>query len=268
MIDRPHVFRVDGYCLFFHIRMDGMHCPQCNFEQPDGRSECARCGVIFQKYRARSVPPRIVDEAAENGSEAGSLIRQLLFWIKPEVNPFYFAGRAIVFLFLLILGIHYILAGWQGNYAGETFLHGVNLAFHEAGHLLFRPFGRFLTVLGGSLGQLLIPLICMVTFLIKSRDPFGASVALWWLGQNFMDMAPYIGDARALRLILLGGITGRDAVDYHDWEFLLKKLGWLKWDRTLAWISHGTGSLCILLAILWGAYILYRQYGRMRQKTV
>ena len=31
--------------------------------------------------------------------------------------------------------------------------------------------------------------------LLQSRDAFGASVAGWWLGQNFLDIAPYIGDA-------------------------------------------------------------------------
>lgn len=246
-----------------------MQCPKCYFEQPDGTPECARCGVIFKKARALHTAPAADIQAPgdEDAVEPGGLIRQLLLGVPAEVNPFYFAGRALVLTALVILGIQYILAGWQSNYAGESFLHGVNLAFHEAGHLLFRPFGRFITVLGGSLGQLLIPLICMGTFLIKSRDPFGASVAFWWLGQNFMDIAPYIGDARALRLILLGGITGRDAVDYHDWEFILKKLGWLPWDRALAWLSHGLGSLCVLTAILWGAYLLHQQYKWMRLRS-
>ncbi|MFZ5572296.1 MAG: zinc ribbon domain-containing protein [Thermodesulfobacteriota bacterium] len=245
-----------------------MRCPKCDFEQPEGSPECARCGVIFRKARPGNLPPVSSSghhaAAGEEEPGAGHVIRELLFGSHQEVNPFYFAGRVLVFIGLVILGIQYILAGWQSNYPAGTFLHGVNLAFHEAGHLLFRPFGRFMTVLGGSLGQLLMPLICMAVFLIKSRDPFGASVAFWWLGQSFLDLAPYIGDARALRLILLGGITGRDAVDYHDWEFLLKQLGLLQWDRTLAFLAHGFGSLCILSAMLWGAYLLFNQYKHMR----
>ena len=42
-----------------------------------------------------------------------------------------------------------------------SFWHLVNLPFHEAGHILFRPFGRLMTSLGGSITQLLMPLICL-----------------------------------------------------------------------------------------------------------
>lgn len=57
--------------------------------------------------------------------------------------------------------------------------------------------------LGGTLGQVLMPVICLVTFLVKTRDPFGAAVALWWTGENLLDVAPYISDARSLDLVLL-----------------------------------------------------------------
>ena len=60
-----------------------------------------------------------------------------------------------------------------------------------------------------------MPFVCLVTFVLKTRDPFGASVALWWSAENFMDVAPYINDARAMELILLGGFTGQE-VDAHD----------------------------------------------------
>ena len=38
-----------------------------------------------------------------------------------------------------------------------SFLHLVNLPFHEAGHILFSPFGAFMTSLGGSLLPALYP---------------------------------------------------------------------------------------------------------------
>ena len=68
-----------------------------------------------------------------------------------------------------------------------------------------------MTSLGGSLGQLLMPLICLIVFLIKTKDAFAVSVSLWWFGENFMDLASYINDARARKLMLLGGNTGRNA---------------------------------------------------------
>jgi hypothetical protein len=115
--------------------------------------------------------------------------------------------------------------------------------------------------LGGTLGQLLIPLICLLVFLIKYENTFGASVSLWWLGESLMDIAPYINDARSQELVLLGGITGREA-DYgtHDWEFILNEIGWLRYDHTLACMAHYFGIVLMLLSFGWAGYLLLKQY--------
>ena len=182
-----------------------------------------------------------------------------------EVNGLLLAGRVLIFALLLIWGWKFIFSSVESNYVGESFMHLVNLPFHEAGHIICIPFGRFIQTLGGTLGQLMMPAICLVVFLVKTRDPFGGSVTLWWLGENFMDIAPYINDARALKLILLGGVTGRETVDYHDWEFILRQLGWLKWDHTIAAISKGTGVILMLASFAWGGYILYLQYQKLKK---
>ena len=96
----------------------------------------------------------------------------------------------------------------ETNYAMASFWHLVNLPFHEAGHILFGFFGKFIASLGGSLGQLLMPLICLLVFLVKTRDTFAAAFSLWWLGENFMDLAQYMDDARSPSLPFLGGNTG------------------------------------------------------------
>lgn len=36
---------------------------------------------------------------------------------------------------------------------GSSFIHRPILVFHEAGHIIFMPLGEWLTVLGGTLGQ-------------------------------------------------------------------------------------------------------------------
>jgi len=147
----------------------------------------------------------------------------------------------------------------ETNYVGAHFMHLINLPFHEAGHLVFSPFGRFMTVLGGSLGQLLMPLICAGAFLFYNQNAFGASVSLWWFAESLMDLAPYINDARNLQLTLLGGVTGQE-VEGHDWKYLLTNLGWLKYDHTLAHAAYNIGILIMALTFLWGAYLLYRQF--------
>jgi hypothetical protein len=58
----------------------------------------------------------------------------------------------------------------EGNLELMQFLHGINLIFHEAGHILFMPFGRFMKILGGSLNQILIPAIVSSYFFFKGQS--------------------------------------------------------------------------------------------------
>jgi hypothetical protein len=166
-----------------------------------------------------------------------------------------------VFAGLVWWGWTFIVTPLESNYAGESFLHLVNLPFHEAGHVIFMPFGRLMMFLGGSLGQILMPIICLVTFLVKTRDPFAASVALWWTGENFMDVAPYINDARTLDLVLLGGVTGKET-DGHDWEQILSLLGWLPYDHRLAHLAHNAGILLMFASFAWAGLLLLRHFRR------
>lgn len=230
--------------------------------------ECLRCGIIFDKYiPSRETPaeesskPTQPSLVAEESSEFElfAWLKHILFYVESDVNVFYFCGRGILYLLLLTYSFKYFFASVEMSYKVMTFMHLVNLPFHEAGHIVFMPFGRFVMFLGGTLGQLLMPLVCMFALLITARNNFGASACLWWLGQNFIDIAPYINDARALRLILLGGVTGRET-DGHDWENILRTLGWLKYDHIIADISYLVGIILIIAALAWGGYILYSQY--------
>ena len=149
----------------------------------------------------------------------------------------------------------------KSNYVFESIWHMINLPFHEFGHILFRPFGRLMTSLGGSITQVLIPVICLAVFLIKTRDTFAASFALWWTGENFMGLAPYINDARSLTLPLLGGNTGRNSpYGFHDWEFILQETGLKRHDHFLANSAFNLGTVLMLCAFAWGGYILFKQY--------
>jgi hypothetical protein len=244
-------------------------CPKCGFDLPAGAVECGRCGIVLEKFLSRR---RFVGanqgrdgEAASTPEETGSeeTLKELFFHVENDVNLFYFAGRVVVFLGLFFWGWKFILSPVSSNYAGNSLMHLVNLPFHEAGHIIFRPLGNFMAVLGGSLLQVIVPLICLVAFLLKTRDPFAASVAFWWTGESLMDLAPYINDARELKLMLLGGVTGRDVAGYHDWEQILRTLGCLKYDHLLAVIVNVTGIIIILGSFVWGGTMLYRQFRRI-----
>jgi hypothetical protein len=195
------------------------------------------------------------------GELLGALKAQLLH-AEPERNPAVFWGRVGVFLAFFFWGWSFILMDVSTNEIGQSFMHTINLVFHEAGHVIFRPFGRFLTILGGSIAQLLMPAIVIGCFVFQNRDNFGASLGLWWLGQSFMDLAPYIDDARSLKLMLLGGHTGAEAPGTHDWRNILISLDLLPYDHAIATSADVLGTLIMLTAFLWGGYTLYGQSRR------
>jgi hypothetical protein len=190
--------------------------------------------------------------------------RELLLEEEREPDPARFWGRAALYALLFVWGWRFLLSSVAGNYVGASFLHWVNLPFHEAGHVLFGPFGDLPRALGGTLGQLLMPAVCLATFLLRGRDPFGASVALWWLAENFMDIGPYVADARSGELLLLGGVTGRDVPGYHDWENVLGDLNLLRYDQTFGALSYDFGRLLMLAALAWGGWLLVRQRRELR----
>jgi hypothetical protein len=250
-----------------------MNCPKCAFEQPDDRAECGRCGVLFARLAAieasagmRRLPvARGSSVAAGIASDDRPWREQLSNLLRDDDGPVdatAFWGRTILWGFLVLWGARFLLSSVRDNYVSRTFLHLVNLPFHEAGHVIFSPFGDFLHVLGGTLGQLLIPLICLLAFLLRTRDPFGASVALFWLAENFMDIAPYIADASVGRLPLLGGVTGRDVPGYHDWENILDTLNLMRHDLLLGNLSYAFGRVLMVAALAWGGWLLLRQKER------
>ena len=189
-------------------------------------------------------------------------IRGAFVDVPDRVPPAAFYGRVLVLAVFVVWTVTFMpYRAADPNL--QSFLHGVNLVFHEAGHPIFGILGwDFLTALGGSLMQLLIPLVCAATLLWKTRDPFGASIGTWWLGENLIDLAPYIADAQALELELLGGATGAE-VEGHDWEAILTTLGLLQHDVTLGRLSHRLGLLVMLASLAWGAYILVRQHRQL-----
>ncbi|MBX3324584.1 MAG: hypothetical protein U0223_14645 [Nitrospira sp.] len=239
------------------------HCPKCQAERVDSAKECVQCGIIFAKYRPRlSRASRASSSSLFAPSPWLLTVKQRLIESDTTTDSMTLCGRAVVFVAMIWWGCTFITTPLETNYTVESFLHLINLPFHEAGHVIFIPFGRFMTILGGTLGQILMPMICLVTFLVKTRDPFGAAVALWWTAESLMDIAPYINDARVLDLMLIGGVTGKET-DGHDWNNILTMLGLLEWDHRLAHLTYNIGIVMMLASFLWGGALVLRHYRRL-----
>jgi len=123
-----------------------------------------------------------------------------------------------------------------------------NLAIHEAGHPLFSPFGYTMTILGGTLAELIAPFACLSYFFFK-RETTGVAFCAFWFFENFLYIGTYMADARTLALPLVGSGD-------HDWEILFTQwnvmihdvqightarlLGWLGMFSTLTWLAVRT----------------------------
>jgi hypothetical protein len=129
----------------------------------------------------------------------------------------------------------------------------LNLPIHETGHLLFQPFadvappyGEQLVILGGTLLQLLLPL-AFAAYFTTQRDEHAASLGIWWVGENCLNIARYVADAQVMELPLVGG-------GEHDWNMLLTDWGVLHHCTQYANLLHGFGGLVMLVATVWGLF--------------
>jgi hypothetical protein len=133
---------------------------------------------------------------------------------------------------------------------GYHFFDNVDLAIHEAGHVLFSPFGEFLQVAGGSILQLLVPLVFAAYFFIRA-DRFSGSTVLLWLGQSFTDVARYAADAQKMDLPLLGQ-------GMHDWNYLLSQTNMLDSAVQVGNVFYYAGIAIIYAGIIIGLLSFFR----------
>ena len=82
----------------------------------------------------------------------------------------------------------------------------------------------------------------------------------WWAGENLLDVAVYINDARSLTLTLLGGYTGAE-VEGHDWEFILTQLGVTHLDQRIGYVFYAAGIVIMLAALVYAGRTILRRTG-------
>ncbi len=163
--------------------------------------------------------------------------------------------KGVLLIALFIYSLQFFTLDINQQVMG-SFMHGPNLIFHEAGHVIFMPFGEFVTILGWSLGQILMPLIVTLVFIFQERAYYSAAFGLWWLGQSLTDVALYISDATARSLPLIGGMSE----EAHDWGNLLTMMNLLPYDHSIAIVIHYIGIILMAIAFLWATRTLVKEY--------
>lgn len=129
------------------------------------------------------------------------------------------------------------------------FLDSVDLPIHETGHLVFRPFGEFMMVAGGSLFQVIFPAV-FVGYFVWQRSWYSAAIVLFWVGQSILNVWVYAADAVVMRLVLTSGFTGSEG-SFHDWNYLLTTTGLIGSTQAVAGIIRlfGTGTIVAATAL-------------------
>lgn len=138
-----------------------------------------------------------------------------------------------------------VLAWFSYGRSGQVpLLSGVDLGFHELGHMLAAPMPTMVMFLAGSAAQIMVPLGLAAYFSVARRDAVATGLMLAWAGTSARDVSVYIADAPFQRLPLIGG--------QHDWAYLLGPNGWsaLGSAETIASVVLVAGGLAVLAGSL------------------
>ena len=162
----------------------------------------------------------------------------------PATAPVSLGGLLAIGAFAAVcLGFHYVGdAGWV------PLLDSANLALHEAGHPLVGIFSARATVYGGTLFQLAFPVVAVLHFR-RAANRAGMAACVVWLGENLLNVARYMADARVQELPLVGNGD-------HDWAEIFGRWGVLHLDGRIAGFTRGIAVLLVAGAVVW----LYRRW--------
>lgn len=201
-----------------------------------------------RRQAAETPSPRPPARAARAADSFPSRARA---WVGTSV-----AGGTWYYRAPLLLLFAWFLRGYLVDPSYTCIFDGLTLCFHEAGHAAFMWSGnRMLTTAGGTLFQILIPTVAGLYLLLRQRDPFGATVCLFWLGTSLVNAGVYAADARAQVLPLVSPFGPVD-VDSHDWTVMLLRVGKLSRDQEIGAFLVALGRLALVAGLVGGAWVL------------
>ncbi len=153
-------------------------------------------------------------------------------------------------IFAILLTIYFL---WIAiDPMAGSFLDLVDLPIHETGHLIFRLFGEFMMIAGGSLFQVIVPVV-FVAYFWWHEKLYSAAIVLFWVGQSIINVYVYAADAVVMQLVLTSGLTGSEG-SFHDWNYMLTRLGLLESTKIVAGIIRALGTLTIVAAAIFSIY--------------
>jgi hypothetical protein len=153
-------------------------------------------------------------------------------------------------IFAVILSIYFLWGAYDPMQGG--FLDLVDLPIHETGHLVFRPFGEFASIAGGSLFQIILPSVFVGSFVWRQQY-YSAAIVAFWVGQSLLNIWIYAADAVVMQLVLTSGLTGSEG-SFHDWNYMLTRTGLIGSTAIVAGIIRFLGTAAIIAAAVSSIY--------------
>lgn len=172
-------------------------------------------------------------------------------------NPPRLAIAIIVSLYFFTIAYDPMMDGlWN-------FLNLVDLPIHETGHLIFRLFGEFMMIAGGSLFQVIVPAV-FVGYFAKQKQYFSAALVLFWVGQSILNVWVYADDAVRMQLVLTSGMTGSEG-SFHDWNYLLRETGLIRFHEPISGFIRFAGIVTVMAASGLSIYLSFEPAGETGQ---
>jgi hypothetical protein len=119
-------------------------------------------------------------------------------------------------------------------------LGGVDLGFHELGHMLTYWLPDVVTAMMGSIVQVAVP-IGLAAYFWWRHEFLGTGLCLAWGGASAWDASVYIADAPYQLLPLIGG--------EHDWAFVLGHWNALEHAAGIASLVKGSGAALAIAGV-------------------
>jgi hypothetical protein len=156
-------------------------------------------------------------------------------------------GGSVILTFYFL----FLFYAWRSD-SGFLFLDFVNLVIHEAGHSFFSWGGHTLMILGGTLGELIVPLLC-ASFFFFNRQTYGLVFSLFWFFENFLYIGTYMADARTASLPLVNA-------DESDWTILFNQWGVLLYDQKIGHFTRLLGWLGMFAVVAWLGFRIHADF--------
>jgi len=164
-------------------------------------------------------------------------------------------GYGVLFYIFILLPQNLYTPTRFFNLSGMMwFIHLILLYIHEAGHLFFSVFGKTIGILGGSINQILAPIVWY--FVAKREGSSLSSVAMFFTGVSIVDVSIYVKDAELLLLPLIGGLSKA----HHDWKNLFDGWGMIEWSFPIGETMFWSGMILAAAGLYLGIKNVISEY--------